>query len=279
MVGESHRQPALRRHLENSPERLVVAQLVRDRGNPHDAGAVAVFVGSDHVGYIPRRDLGSEGQTLYRALARLAGHGVPATCWARLNGGEPGKPSVGISLFTGFCEKPDRPYPFPITVPPDETARVLGTDGHEALVSRLIGRGEQAVTGCILGIAETHPTRPREAGPIVTVAIDGVVIGGLSSAESARRLAIVRELAEAGRRAQARMTIRRSTRAAGGFNCAVSTVMSPTPVCAETRTTAERGADHRPGPAPSTRHPYAAFDPAGEPLAGEEPQDGLASER
>jgi hypothetical protein len=55
-------------------------------------------------------------------------------CWARLNGGTSGKPTIGISLFTrckGYVETPiDEPYPFPLTVPPDSWASVLG--GGEA---------------------------------------------------------------------------------------------------------------------------------------------------
>ena len=82
-----------------------MAQLVRDRTNPHHGGAVAVFVGTDHVGYISRNDLGYEGQSLYKALARLAECGSPATCWARVNGGTPDKPAIGISLFTGGYER------------------------------------------------------------------------------------------------------------------------------------------------------------------------------
>lgn len=90
VVGESYRFAALERHLvRTEPHRYVMAQLRRDARNPHDHGAVAVFVGADHVGYIPRTDLGPAGQSLYKALARLAAKGTAATCWARLTGGTP----------------------------------------------------------------------------------------------------------------------------------------------------------------------------------------------
>jgi hypothetical protein len=82
VAGESFRQDALRTHLvAAAPHRLVIAQLVRDRHNPHDSAAVAVFIGSDLVGYIPRAELGHEAQSLYKALARLARRDAPAA-WA-----------------------------------------------------------------------------------------------------------------------------------------------------------------------------------------------------
>jgi hypothetical protein len=46
VVGESYRQDAMRRVLAGvGPYRLVMAQLVRDRTNPHHGGAVAVLWG------------------------------------------------------------------------------------------------------------------------------------------------------------------------------------------------------------------------------------------
>src|SRR5512135_548919 len=100
VAGESYRQDALRRHLHAArPHRYVVAQLVRDPKNPHDRGAVAVFVGADHVGFVPRADLDDMGPSLSDALSRLARRRVPATCWARLNGGTADKPSIGITLL------------------------------------------------------------------------------------------------------------------------------------------------------------------------------------
>ena len=148
VVGESHRQDALRRALAGvGLDRLVTAQLARDRGNPHHGGAVAVYVGGDHVGYLSRDDLGYEGQALYKALARLAEQGVPATCWAQLTGGTPDKPSVGIYLFTNGMDQPDRPYPFPLTIPPGGFATVRGTKQHQELLARVLGRQQEALVG------------------------------------------------------------------------------------------------------------------------------------
>lgn len=178
VVGESYRQDALRRILaEAGPYRLVMAQLVRDRGNPHHGGAVAVFVGPDHVGSISRNDLGYEGQSLYQGLARLANRGLPATCWARVNGGTPDKPSIGISLFTGGRERPDKPYPFAITVPPGSFATILGAEAHQDLLARLLNRHDETLLCARLTAAEINPTRPKAGGPVLLAAIDGVTVG------------------------------------------------------------------------------------------------------
>lgn len=225
VVGESFRQDALRRVLTGAgSHRLVLAQLVRDRTNPHDSGAVAVFVGLDHVGYISRDDLGYEGQALYKALARLGERGMPATCWARLNGGSPDKPSIGIHLFTGCYERPDRPYPFTLTVPPDSFATVLGVEDHQELLRRLLGRRDEALVAAHLTVADANPARPKAGGPVLLAAIDGVTIGGLSVKESALRIPLIERLADCGREAHALARIRHSSGQRGGLICSVSTL-------------------------------------------------------
>lgn len=226
VVGESYRQDALRRVLAGAgPQRLVLAQLVRDRTNPHHGGAVAAFVGTDHVGYISRNDLGYEGQSLYRALARLAERDLPATCWARINGGTPDKPSIGISLFTGGRDRPDKPYPFPVTVPPDTFATVLGVEAHQELLARLLDWREDTFLGAWLTVAEVNPTRPKAGGPVLLAAIDGVTVGGLSPKESAPRIPLVNELERLGCEAHALSRLRQSTGQRGGVICSVSTLV------------------------------------------------------
>ncbi len=217
VVGESLRQDALRRHLAAAgPCRLVVAQLVRDRDNPVHRGAVAVFVGSDLVGYIPRYALEDyAGMALYKALARLERQGMPATCWARINGGTPEKPFVGISLYTLSAGKPDEPYPFSLTVPPDRWAKLAGVDEHPDLFRRLIGAQQnEALVSCSL----------TAAGPMVMAAVDGTMVGSLAAEESEIRLPIVNALTEAGRPVLALARVRRSTgRREGKFHCSIST--------------------------------------------------------
>jgi hypothetical protein len=226
VVGESYRQDALQRVLAGTrSHRLVMAQLVRDRANPHHRGAVAVFVGPDHVGYIGRNDLGYEGQSLYRALARLSERDLPATCWARVIGGTPDKPSIGISLFTAGRERPDTPYPFPVTVPPDSFATVLGVEAHQDLLARLLDRHDEKLLCAQLTTAEVNPTRPKAGGPVLLAAIDGITVGGLSQKESAPRIPIINELAALGREAHALARLRCSTGQQGGVICSVSTII------------------------------------------------------
>lgn len=225
VVGESFRQEALRRVLAAAgPHRLVTAQLVRDRTNPHDSGAVAVFVGLDHVGYISRNDLGYEGQALYKALARLDRRGVPATCWAHLNGGSPDKPSIGIHLFTGGYERPDEPYPFTLTVPPDGFATVLGVESHQGLLTRLLGPREETLVAAQLIVADTNPARPKSGGPVLVAIVDGVTIGALSAKESAPRIPLIQRLTECGREAHALARIKYSSGQRGGVICSVSSL-------------------------------------------------------
>jgi hypothetical protein len=227
---------------------LVLAQLVRDRTNPHDPGAVAVFVGRDLVGYISRDDLGYEGQALYKALARLGERGMPATCWARLNGGRPDKPFIGISLLTSGYDRPDRPYPFTLTVPPDSFATVLGAEGCQDLLSRLLGRHDETLVAAKLTVADANPARPKAGGPVVLAAVDGVTIGALSTKESALRIPLVQRLADCGREAQALARIRRGSGQRGGLICSVSTsALEPK------RDRHERGREARGGDAAARR--------------------------
>jgi hypothetical protein len=225
VVGESFRQDALRRVLTaTGSHRLVLAQLVRDQANPYDSGAAAVFVRLDHVGYISRDDLGYEGQALYKALARLDRRGVPATCWAHLNGGSADKPSIGIHLFTGGYERPDEPYPFTLTVPPDSFATVLGVEKHQDLLTRLLGSREETLVAAQLTVADTNPARPKSGGSVLLATIEGVTIGGLSARESAQRIPLVQALADCGREAHALTRIRYSSGQRGGLICSVSTL-------------------------------------------------------
>lgn len=217
MACGPHQQEALRAHLVAAPLRLVMVQLLADRANPAHAGSVAVFLGPDHVGDLPREDLGPDSQALYDALARLARLGVPATCWARLEGGSSDAPSLSMSLFTGFRSSPDEAFGFPMTVPPGEPVQVAGTEAHAAVLDGILGRLSGLQTSVELAIA----------GPLLTVAINGIVVGALSARDSEPRLEIVRRLLDAGLPAHAMAAIRRSSRGPGGFVVSVSAVVVP----------------------------------------------------
>lgn len=225
VVGESYRQDALHEVLANAPRRLVLAQLVRDRANPHHAGAVAVFVGRSHVGYLGREDLEMGGQAIYKALARLERAGQPATCWGHLNGGVPGKLSLGIHLLTGGYDRPDEPFAFPVTVPPDSFATVLGTESHQDLLRATLGAREEVLVSAALHVADTNPSRPAGGGPVLVATVADRPIGALSVKESTARAPLIEELTIAGYSARALARIRRSTSKSGGYICSVSTVV------------------------------------------------------
>lgn len=225
VAGESFRQQALARAAAAAgPDRHVMAQLCRDRSNPYDSGAVAVFIGGDHVGYIPRSQLGYEGQALYKALARLANAGLPATCWARINGGVPDKPSYGLTLLTSGVDKPDEPFDFPMTVPPSGYAQLLGTESQQLLLSGLLGQRETVNVGVELSVAPAHPFRPVQKGPVVVGRVNGVLVGAMSRAASLPRLPVMQSLCEVGRPASALGRVAPSTGRNGGAICSVSTI-------------------------------------------------------
>jgi len=142
-----------------------------------------------------------------------------------VNGGTPDKPSMGISLFTSGYERPDKPYPFPVTVPPDSFATVLGVEAHQDLLARLLNRREEAMLSARLTVAEVNPARPKAGGPVLLTAIDGVTVGGLSPKESTARIPLVNELEGFGREAHALTRLRSSTGQRGGVICSVSTVV------------------------------------------------------
>lgn len=87
VAGTSYRQAALERlvgqrewHAKNND---VVATIILENGNPHDANAVRVEIYGEHVGYLPR-DLAVR----YRAMLRSSGRAAVAEqCLARITGG------------------------------------------------------------------------------------------------------------------------------------------------------------------------------------------------
>jgi hypothetical protein len=106
VVGESHCQPVLAKlrgrcvpGADGRPSFPVA--LVPERDNPYDPHAVAVVSGLGRVGYLPRDDARRYGPTL-QAL-RDAGYDG-GSCTGLLNGGEPGKPSLGVVLCVAYPE-------------------------------------------------------------------------------------------------------------------------------------------------------------------------------
>jgi hypothetical protein len=88
-VGESQYQPALRQIARAG--RLCEATLVPEPDNPFDVNAVAVKIGGELIGYVPR----SHARRYQRRLLTLA---QPMRCPAKLIGGTRDKPSFGVLL-------------------------------------------------------------------------------------------------------------------------------------------------------------------------------------
>ena len=98
VVGESRNQHVLRRVLR-AEGRDITVLLVPDNANEYDDNAVAVcaLIGSaaEQVGFLPMEDASWWGPAL-RSRER-AGQPLIALS-ARLMGGEPGKPSIGVFI-------------------------------------------------------------------------------------------------------------------------------------------------------------------------------------
>lgn len=96
VVGESHYQDNLKGLMDaltllGRKGHGFIATLVLQPDNPHDANAIAVTCGGNCLGYLPR-DVAAE---LHPLLAPLA---PPLDVLARLTGGTPEKPSIGVVL-------------------------------------------------------------------------------------------------------------------------------------------------------------------------------------
>ncbi len=103
VVGESHHRAAIVSALGRIPDVginvKVAAALVAEPDNRYDSGAIAVYIGAEHVGYLSRADA-----ALYRDVVHhLATGGRFGCCQAWVRGGwtqeDGSKADFGIQLF------------------------------------------------------------------------------------------------------------------------------------------------------------------------------------
>lgn len=101
VVGESHYQDALRRTAtictpgeEGRPSFQAI--LVAEPNNPYDPNAIAVYSTYGKLGYLSRHDA-DEYTEVFAEIARAGSDG--GGCTGLLNGGQPGKPSYGVTLL------------------------------------------------------------------------------------------------------------------------------------------------------------------------------------
>lgn len=189
---------------------VVLAQLAADPGNPHHAGAVAVWAGDLHVGYVRRSVLADSGG---RTLRRLLDREPPVTVWAYIervadNAGD----YLGVTLLHQLVVGVSRTWPFPVAFPPVDYAKVIGEPAALApLLRRLSSSAETD---------RSNPGRPQLIVPAtvsvagdggaarVQVAVDGEPVGALSVAASAKRAALVQQVLATGRAPIAQLRLR-----------------------------------------------------------------------
>jgi hypothetical protein len=100
VVGESHYQEALRQTAAISTpgehgRRSFTAVLAAEPSNPYDPNAIAVFSPRGKIGYLSR-DCALDYAEVFAEIKRRGYQG--GGCQAYLIGGEPGKPSYGVTL-------------------------------------------------------------------------------------------------------------------------------------------------------------------------------------
>ncbi len=101
VVGESHYQDALRRTAtictpgeEGRPSFQAI--LVAEPENPYDPNAIAVYSTYGKLGHLSRQDA-AEYAEVFADIARAGSDG--GGCTGLLNGGQPDKPSYGVTLL------------------------------------------------------------------------------------------------------------------------------------------------------------------------------------
>jgi len=99
IVGESYRQATLKAlagdRRRAGEEVFFTAALIPEPSNPHDPNAVKVHIhGGGHVGYLGK-DIAADYKAITEILVAAKAIGL---CQAKLIGGTPGKPSLGVQL-------------------------------------------------------------------------------------------------------------------------------------------------------------------------------------
>jgi hypothetical protein len=199
VVGESHYADAIRAVFGSTfqpggCELRTTAQLVPEPWNRHDPDAVAVWVGENQVGYLPRHDAGRYTPVLARLIAERRLPQVAARLWAAADyRGRPGLTgSVRIDLaephlIAPVNREPGRPYRL---LPPGNSMPVTGEGNH--LAALLGPEGECWAYATLYELIEPVPGGSRS---VLEVRLDGAPVGRLTPRMSAELLPAVRLLA------------------------------------------------------------------------------------
>lgn len=206
-VAGAAARPASVAEARNRYGRVVLAQLVADPTNPHHSGAVGVWIGDAHVGYVRRDVLAVNGA---RTLRRMLEQEAPVTVWGHIET-VPDKRGdyLGVTLHHELTTGASKNWAFDVTVPPLGYAKVIGA---EARATELLERMRTSKA-----TDTANPTRPQLVIPAtlsltsdaaIGVQVDGTSIGSLSAQESARRVAVVQQVLDAGRGPIAELRLR-----------------------------------------------------------------------
>jgi hypothetical protein len=214
VVGESHYQPALRATANGrvSGEGLdgnipASATLVPDPGNRYDSNAVRVDIDSRTVGYLAR-EVAARYQPVLNGLTR---RGETGWCPARITGGGPR--NFGVYLYLGGPERlvpVNQPADLKL-LDADVVVTVTGEERHQDVLEPLLAGNDHVTVFTEL----RHGTIERgkyAGGERLDVAIDGRLVGYLTSTMSARYLPFVKAELDSGRRVGAEASLYRDAK-------------------------------------------------------------------
>lgn len=168
------------------------AELVADRGNPHDGQAVAVFVDGLHIGYLERED----AARFCPVVSGLARHGytiiTSARIWSAFDGTVRARLTVDLPDPEHLIAENDLPSEPHVVVPRGASIKVSRTsEYHEDAVAFF---GKEAGATHAATLHAIHDIRPRSSVEAVEVQIDGKVVGVLTPVQSANMLPLVKHI-------------------------------------------------------------------------------------
>lgn len=218
IVGESHHLKPIRALFgpnlkAGGTEMTATAQLIPEPQNRHDRNAVAVWIGSHHVGYLSREDAVRYAPVLSALVAEGWAPQVSARVWA-------GQWSSDSRDQDGFSAsvRLDLAEPhllLPANMPPGQQYRLLpagssiqvtGEDKHlDVLSAWLCPEGECWVYATLHELTEQLARTTRT---VVEIRIDDHRVGQLTPKMSGELLPAVRHLAEQGQTATARAIVK-----------------------------------------------------------------------
>ncbi|WP_146750759.1 MULTISPECIES: hypothetical protein [unclassified Actinomyces] len=210
VVGEHYRQRAFVRLLGRKPgfdqyggvEVYGEGILVPDPNNPYGGdGAVAVYFGGEHVGYLARED----ADRYFPTLESMHGNGVLVRVRARVWASRPsagGDVNARVTLVVpepaGMFPSndfPDAPY---AVIPTGRRIQVTKEEEHMDVLAGYVRRGVNVDNHVAASLRSINEIRPRSSYECVQVEIDGQRVGVLTKGQSDKLLPLVRHIEQRG---------------------------------------------------------------------------------